>query len=129
MEFRKHKDNFTTKEKDLISKCLLNKEFKFTPYTTFRKQSRKITMDEIRRCLDNNKVIEIHIKDGDVRALLRGNLVEQVNINICVVVSLTTGSMITCYYNSSKDNHYNLDISKYISYLNIVDILKNTYNN
>lgn len=130
MELRKHYCDISSKEKDIINKSLKGKEFQVTGYTTFRKQERKITEDEINRVFKDYKIIEVHIKNEDVRVLLRGNKVEQGNINICVVVSLTNGRLITCYYNHHKDIHTNLDTSKYTKYINILNLLKNnTYSN
>lgn len=49
--------------------------------------------------------------------------------SICVVVDIDIGDIITAYDNLKSDRHFTLDTSKYISYIDISGLLKNTYKN
>lgn len=129
MEFRKHYLDFTSSEKAELYKYLKEDDYKITKHTSIRQKEKIITEKEIHRAIHNGKIIEYHYKDSN-RILVRGNTNEK-GYNICVVLDVNTKEVITAFDNKVTDNHYTLDTSKYISYINILNLLsnKNTYSN
>jgi hypothetical protein len=125
LEFRKHYTDFTKAEYKLLNERVKQNNYKLTSHTIIRQKQKKITEDEIYRAITNGKIIEFHYKDSN-RLLLRGKTDEK-GSHICVVLDIDTGNIITAYDNLKSDNHYTLDTSKYISYIDISGLLKNTY--
>jgi hypothetical protein len=126
MEFRKLYIDMTSVERTEIHNKLKDKQFSITPHTIKRQKEKVITDDEIQRAINDCKIIEYHYKDGN-RVLIRGRKSES-KYNICVVLDLDNNYVVTAYDNKATDNHYNLDTSKYITYINILNLLKSINN-
>jgi hypothetical protein len=56
----------------------------------------------------------------DRRVLIRTNIVNTRHLALCIVVSLTTNTIVTGYYNETTDNHQSLNWSRYNKALVIV---------
>jgi hypothetical protein len=126
MEFRKLYNDMTSREKTEIHNKLKGRQFNITSHTIKRQKEKIITDDEIQRAISDCKIIEYHYKDGN-RVLIRGRKSEG-KYNICVVLDLDKNKVITAYDNESTDNHITLNTSKYISYINILNLLKSIDN-
>ena len=120
MEIRKYYLDFKTQEERILN-TYLNKNYKLTNYTIFRKKDRIITSDEIQRAIHNCKIIEFHYKDSN-RILVRGNKNEN-GYNICAVLNLDDSTIVTVYYNKINDNHCTLNTCNYSAYVNICSML------
>ena len=111
----------TTKEKARLNVHLDN-QYSLTKHTLFRKQERRVTTDEINSVFENYEIIEYHYKDAN-RLLLRGKIIENGNVNICIVVDINSKEIVTVYYNSIADKHLTLNLSNYIHNISILSML------
>lgn len=95
-----------------------------------KKKDITINMDDIKKALKDNNlkntIIEYNETNGDKRVLIRSKERYLTNVNnqlvycnLCFVVSLIKKEVITAYYNSTKDNHDNVDLRRYNKNLQI----------
>lgn len=124
IECRKHYSQFSNNEEKTLKKLISEKEYILTDYSIMRKTHRVILNREIRDTLKDYKIIEYHYKFGDNRVLIRSNKSYN-HYNICLVLSLNEGKIITVYDNYDNDKHYTLNITNYNGNLDIRRIIKN----
>jgi hypothetical protein len=74
-------------------------------------QEKRVTEREIFAALSYGSIVEAHNETADeIRVLVRGKVAGKF---ICVVVSLTTKTIVTVYRNQSSDFHRTLDRNAY----------------
>ena len=125
MQHRKLINDMTIKEVALIRQCLgdiQNKKIKMTDHAKERSRKRKITEDEIIKCIKKGSIIEVHHKRRDVRVLLRS---DSKNRSICVVVDVISERIVTVYTNGINDTHESLHKEIYDSEFDIESMILN----
>ena len=120
MEVRKYYLDFKTQEERILN-TYLDKDYKLTNHTVFRKKDRLITLGAIQRAIHSGKIIEFHYKDSN-RILVRGSKNEH-GYNICAVLDIDNNTIVTVYYNKISDNHCTLNTGNYSAYINICGLL------
>lgn len=113
MEFRKHIQNMTKEDIELLENITKRKEFKYTNYSLNRVLERNISYASVKDTIENGEIIEFHYKDGDMRVLKRNVNCTYNGFCTCVVYSLLSNSIITVYRNYHDDNHATLDSAQY----------------
>lgn len=113
MELRKHIQNMTKDDIEMLENATKNKVFKYTDYSLKRVLERNIGYSSVQETIENGQIVEFHYKDGDIRILKRSNHCNHRGHCTCVVYSLLSESIITVYRNDYSDNHITLDKSKY----------------
>ena len=112
---------------------LVYNSYKWSPH--FLKSSRLFNMLTIERLLMTPNIedciIEYNQRDNDKRVLLRSTFSSNVTLekdgknymadaNLCIVIDIYTGEIITAYWNEVGDHHDNVNMSRYDSRLKIV---------
>ena len=123
-------EDFTIKEKEILSEVLKknsNKPIDICYHAKKRMTEKGIEPKDIIEALKSFKIIELHLKDGDVRILIRGEATNDSNKNTCMSLSLSNMRIITVYQNSSTDGHKTLIRENYED-LNVENILKDLFN-
>ena len=123
-------EDFTIKEKEILSEVLRknsNKPIDICYHAKKRMVEKGIEPKDIIEALKSFKIIELHLKDGDVRILIRGEATNDSNKNTCMSLSLSNMRIITVYQNSSTDGHKTLIRENYED-LNVENILKDLFN-
>lgn len=98
--------------------------------THAKKKNITINIDDIKKALKDinlkDNIIEYNETNGDKRVLVRSKEVYPTNVegvtiycNLCFVISLLKKEVVTAYYNSTKDNHDNIDLRRYNKNLKI----------
>lgn len=88
-----------------------------------RSRTKHISKREIMECIKQGQLIEFHQVNKQCRVLLRNKTNKG---DVCVVVDILNGNIITAYKNHQNDNHSTLREENYNSKLNVVSvILKN----
>ena len=123
-ECRKHYLQFKNSEKDTLTKLISNNTYVMSPHATIRQTHKVILNREIRDTLKDYKIVEYHYKYGDNRVLIRSNKSYK-HTNLCLVLSLNRGEIITVYDNSEDDRHETLDLKNYNRDIDIRNILNN----
>ena len=122
--------DFTIKEKEILSEVLKknsNKPIDICYHAKKRMEEKGIEPKDIIEALKSFKIIELHLKDGDVRILIRGEATNDSNKNTCMSLSLSNMRIITVYQNCSMDGHKTLVRDNYEDF-NVEDILKDLFN-
>ena len=79
-------------------------------YHAVRKlDERNISSEQLAAALRDGDVLEIEMKNGDARLLVRDA------VGVCVSYSLNTQRVITVYYSDPLDTHATLDTSVYFT--------------
>lgn len=87
-----------------------------------RMKERNIKEKDVYRVFRNFNIIEFNVKtQGGITALIRGR--DKGN-QICLSIDLSTGSILTVYKNSFKDNHANVNPDLYNANINIDSFLR-----
>ena len=123
-------ENFTIKEKEILSEVLKknsNKHIDICYHAKKRMEEKGIEPKDIIEALKSFKIIELHLKDGDVRILIRGEATNDRNRNTCMSLSLSNMRIITVYQNCSTDGHKTLVRENYEDF-KVEDILKDLFN-
>ena len=123
-------ENFTIKEKEILSEILKknsNKPIDICYHAKKRMEEKGIEPKDIIEALKSFKIIELHLKDGDVRILIRGEATNDSNKNTCMSLSLSNMRIITVYQNCSTDGHKTLVRENYEDF-KVEDILKDLFN-
>ena len=123
-------ENFTIKEKEILSEVLKknsNKHIDICYHAKKRMEEKGIEPKDIIEALKSFKIIELHLKDGDVRILIRGEATNDKNKNTCMSLSLSNMRIITDYQNCSTDGHKTLVKDNYVDF-NVENILKDLCN-
>ena len=123
-ECRKHYLQFKNNEKDTLTKLISNNTYVIGSHATIRQTHKIILNREIRDTLKDYKIVEYHYKYGDNRVLIRSNK-SFMKTNICLVLSLNRGEIVTAYDNSDDDRHETLDLKIYDRNLDIKKLLNN----
>lgn len=112
MDKRKHYSQMTQDEMAIVLGAVKSiTKVQTTPYIRSRMQERAITNLHIALTLTQGSPVEVHNNNArEIRVLMRG-LVDNKWCN--VVVSLTTKTVITCFWNALNDTHKTLDKSQY----------------
>ena len=112
MNRRKHYTQMDASEKDVVLNAVRSiTKVQTTEYIKSRMAERAITNLHIALTLMQGEPIEVHNNRAkEIRVLMRG-LVENKWCN--VVISLTTKTVITCYWNALNDTHKTLDKTQY----------------
>ena len=122
--------DFTIKEKGILSEVLKknsNKHIDICYHAKKRMEEKGIEPKDIIEALKSFKIIELHLKDGDVRILIRGEATNDSNKNTCMSLSLSNMRIITVYQNCSTDGHKTLVRENYEDF-NVENILKDLFN-
>lgn len=118
---KKHINAFTANERALVQKKLQDiKSTEKCQHCIDRMQEKNISSEEMMRVFQSYEIIEYHQRNDSHRILIRGKKKEK-GRNICLVVELDTGNIITTYANHSMDNHKTL---RYEEYDNSIDLIK-----
>ena len=113
-------------EKRIVNEKLINvdtKTVKIVGHAKQRMREKNIGYGDLFRVFKSFEVIEIHIKNDDVRVLLRGRLQDRLGRNICLSYSLSNSVVITAYPNMAMDNHTTLNRNNYED-INVESFLK-----
>ena len=123
-------EDFTIKEKEILTEILKknsNKHIDICYHAKKRMEEKGIEPKDIIEALKSFKIIELHLKDGDVRILIRGEATNDSNKNTCMSLSLSNMRIITVYQNCSIDSHKTLVRENYDNF-NVENILKDLFN-
>ena len=122
--------DFTIKEKEILTEVLKknsNKHIDICYHAKKRMEEKGIEPKDIIEALKSFKIIELHLKDGDVRILIRGEATNDRNKNTCMSLSLSNMRIITVYQNCSTDGHKTLIRENYDDF-KVEDIFKDLFN-
>ena len=122
--------DFTIKEKEILTEILKknsDKHIDICYHAKKRMEEKGIEPKDIIEALKSFKIIELHLKDGDVRILIRGEATNDSNKNTCMSLSLSNMRIITVYQNCSMDSHKTLVRENYDNF-NVENILKDLFN-
>lgn len=121
---KKHISAFTPAEKTMvISRLQAVKSLEKCQHCIDRMDEKRISSDEMMRVFSQFDIIEYHQKNNSHRILIRGKTNER-GRNICLVVDIYTGSIVTTYANRFDDHHstlrheeydWNVDLEKILS--------------
>ena len=123
-------EDFTIKEKEILTEILKknnDKPIDICYHAKKRMEEKGIEPKDIIEALKSFKIIELHLKDGDVRILIRGEATNDSNKNTCMSLSLSNMRIITVYQNCSNDSHKTLVRENYEDF-NVENILKDLFN-
>lgn len=95
----------------------------FIKHSMDRLYQKYIYEDEVIETIQNGKIIELHIVNNSPRLLFRKQRGNQ-TIDICVVMDLISGKVITAYTNSSNDTHKTLHEEIYNDDLDVISVMK-----
>ena len=123
-------EDFTIKEKEILTEILKknsDKHIDICHHAKKRMTEKGIEPKDIIEALKSFKIIELHLKDGDVRILIRGKATNDSNKNTCMSLSLSNMRIITVYQNCSMDGHKTLVRENYDDF-NVENMLKDLFN-
>jgi hypothetical protein len=126
-ECRKHINDMTFEDVGIIEMLTNQNTYNFCEYALRTLNYRDIPKDYVLDTIRNGNIIEVHIKNNDIRVLKR-SLKAYAGYNICVVYGLISKDIITSYKNVVGDNHFNLDLSLYKNEVNIKEIVSRLMN-
>ena len=86
-----------------------------------RLRQKYITMDDVINTINRGEIIEVHIIDYSFRVLLRLQK-EGTCKDVCVVVELCNGVVVTAFTNQSSDKHDTLKLELYDDDLDVIDL-------
>lgn len=128
---KKHHTQFNKQEHQLLSHLVSNLRYQRLHITNHaRYHVPDLTYADIKEVLSDCTIIEFNHKPNDCRVLVRCNhpthyYVEddnEIDYTLCVVISLVSGNVISCYCNRSEDNHNTTDWDRYDSGLDIIKL-------
>lgn len=107
-----------------IRQCLQNVSHKLRidEHTIIRGKQRYITNEEIFECIKKGYIVELHQVKKQCRVLLRYRR-KNTTDDICVVVDILNGRIITAYTNNTNDKHATLREENYNSELNVIAVI------
>lgn len=121
-------DRMRDEEQDYIL-LLLQRFAKFPDRISFidhsmdRLYQKYIFEDEVIETIQKGDIIELHIVNNSPRLLIRKSRTNQAK-DICVVLDILSGKVITAYTNDSNDNHSTLREELYNDELDVITIVK-----
>ena len=98
-------------------------DFKFKKHSMDRVKQKHITKREVIQATMNGKPIEFHIVDNSPRVLFRWQRPNQ-TWDICAVVDILTGEVITAFLNHTNDKHSTLHEEIYNTELDVISVMK-----
>ena len=101
-------------------------DIQFAKHSMDRVRQKHITKSEILETVASGKCIEFHIKGDSPRVLLRKQRWNQ-SYDICCVLDVLTGTIVTAYTNHSNDEHDTLHTEIYDEDLDIGLIMSELY--
>ena len=133
-QLKKHITQMSADEISFLKRRLkqVYTSYKWSPH--FASSSRLFNMMTIERLLRTpdieNCIIEYNQRDNDKRVLLRSEFSSNVMLekdgvnyltdaNLCIVIDIFTGEIITAYWNEVGDNHSNVNMKRYTADLQI----------
>lgn len=133
-QIKKHVSQMTPEEKAFISKRLkmVYANYKWHPH--FLNSSRLFNMLTVERLLISPNItdciIEYNQRGDDKRVLLRSTFSSHVTLekdgesyeadaNLCLVIDIYTGVIVTAYWNEANDHHDNVNMKRYTADLKI----------
>ena len=91
----------------------------FTQHTLTRLREKEIEGIHLAYCLIDFNIIEYkQMESGSERIVIRSNMAFD-GFNVCAVLDVTKGIIITAWKNKVMDTHRTLDLSKYDAFLTI----------
>ena len=116
---RKHRQQMTPAEMQAAERLARSwaGRLSFVDHADERGAQKGVTPEEIRGAVLFGSVIEVHANAApDCRAVLRRG-------EVCVVLSLCTGQVVTTWRNRKSDQHDTLDLSQYQWPVNVVALV------
>ena len=98
-------------------------KIKFAKHSMDRVRQKNITKSEVLETIASGACIELHIKGNSPRVLLRKQRWNQ-TYDICTVIDVFTGTVVTAYINSTNDTHDTLHEEIYDDELDVCSIMK-----
>lgn len=126
---KKHFTQFTSKELNMLESRLKELDFNVIVGSVHLREKKAITynVEDVKKVIEKHQIIEYNLtkkaKGYSKRVLLKGKnviITDQGNMNLCIVVDLKTGEIVTAYYNRVGDNHGTTNWSRYDSSLKIL---------
>ena len=123
-EQRKLLRDMTLTEVIAIRQCLQNvsDKIKINSHSQYREKQRYITDEEIMECIKKGMIIEFHQVKNQCRVLLRHRRPTTTD-DVCVVVNILSGKVLTAYTNKTYDKHSTLREENYNSDLNVLAVI------
>ena len=121
-------DRMRDEEQDYIL-LLLQRFAKFPDRISFidhsmdRLYQKWIFEDEVIDTIQKGDIVELHIVNNSPRLLIRKHRTNQAK-DICVVLDVLSGKVITAYTNDSNDNHSTLREELYNDNLDVITIVQ-----
>lgn len=117
---RKHTSQLSLQERLWIwDRVKSVSHWKKTEYVERRLHERRIHIRQALETLHHAEIIEYHIKDNSRRVLLRGTKPYKNHV-VCAVFDIDVESLITVYWNETKDTHASLNPSRYNERIDII---------
>ena len=123
-EQRKLLRDMTLTEVIAIRQCLQNvsDKVKINSHSQYRGKQRHITNEEIMECIKKGMIVEFHQVKNQCRVLLRSRRSTTTD-DVCVVVNILSGKVLTAYTNKTYDKHSTLREENYNSDLNVLAVI------
>lgn len=119
---KKHYTTMTNEELAELHTRISNiKDFNYCSHSKQMMDKRVITREEVLNTINDFTIIEYHRKDNNNRVLLRGTK-ETNGSNICIILDLDNGDIVSCYKNGETDNHNTLNWDNYCDF-SIIDCI------
>lgn len=126
---QRHEERKLLRDMDLmeviaIRQCLHNVSHKLSigEHTVIRSKQKYISEKEIMECIQKGYLVEFHQVKKQCRVLLRLRR-KNTTDDVCVVVDILSGRIITAYTNNTNDKHSTLREEKYNSELNVIAVI------
>ena len=97
-------------------------DIQFAKHSMDRVRQKNITKSEVLETVASGRCIEFHIKGDSPRVLLRKQRWNQ-TYDICVVIDILTGTVVTAYTNHTNDSHDTLHTEIYDEDLDVSSIM------
>lgn len=135
-QIKKHHTHFTQSEKIILSIAVdkLNRnDIHISKHS--KNHISFLNMKVVNQVLDDYEIIEFNATEKfnttDCRVLLRSKKVLSIinngvieKANICIVISIKTGHVITAYINCKNDKHNTINMKRYDETINILKYAK-----
>jgi hypothetical protein len=87
-----------------------------------RMAEKGVTVKEIENCLKYGIAIEIHNEAGELRVVIR-HAYGRPKVAVCLVIGLTSQTVVTTWKNAGSDSHSTLNLFKYQWNVNVASLL------
>lgn len=108
----------------IIRQCLhkVSNRINIGEHTVIRGKQKYISNKEILDCIRYGYIVEFHLIKGQCRVLLRHKR-KHTTDDVCVVVNILNGKVITAYTNNRNDKHNTLKEEFYNPDLDVIDTI------